>query len=70
MAREGRGGYGGGDMHAEEGRPVAPEGTLNVGVVAPDFTLPATGGRNVSLGEFRGKRHVALFVYVLDWTGN
>lgn len=49
---------------------MAPEGTLNVGDVAPDFTLPATGWLNVSLGEFRGKRHVALFVYVLDWTGN
>lgn len=49
---------------------MASEGTLNVGDIAPDFTLPATGGRNVALSEFRGKRHVALFVYVLDWTGN
>ena len=49
---------------------MAPEEAIPVGQVAPDFTLPATGGRNVALGEFRGKRHVVLFVYVLDWTGN
>jgi peroxiredoxin Q/BCP len=35
--------------------------SLSVGDVAPDFTLPATGGRNVSLREFRGRSVVLVF---------
>jgi peroxiredoxin Q/BCP len=49
---------------------VATDELVRVGEPAPDFTLPATGGRTVALGDFRGRRHVVLFVYVLDWTGN
>jgi peroxiredoxin Q/BCP len=36
---------------------------LAVGEPAPDFTLEAIGGRQVSLGGFRGKKHVVLTFY-------
>lgn len=35
---------------------------------APDFTLPATGNRTISLIQFRGKKNVVLFFYPQDWT--
>jgi peroxiredoxin len=34
---------------------------LSVGDVAPDFTLPGTGGRDYSLSEFRGAPLVLVF---------
>jgi peroxiredoxin Q/BCP len=39
-----------------------PEHTsaLAVGDLAPDFHLPASTGREITLGEYRG-RHVVLF---------
>ncbi|HEV7887544.1 MAG TPA: peroxiredoxin [Acidimicrobiales bacterium] len=36
-------------------------GKPQVGEVAPDFTLPGTGGRSYSLSEFRGKPVVLVF---------
>ena len=41
--------------------------TLNVGDMAPDFTLKSIGLKEVSLKDFKGKNVVILF-YVLDWT--
>jgi peroxiredoxin len=40
-----------------------PEHTsaLAVGDLAPDFHLPASTGREIALGDFRGRAHVALF---------
>ncbi len=38
------------------------------GQKAPDFSLPATGGKTVSLAEFRGKRNVVLYFYPKDNT--
>jgi thioredoxin-dependent peroxiredoxin len=35
--------------------------SLSVGDAAPDFTLPATGDRNVSLSDFRGQPVVLVF---------
>jgi peroxiredoxin Q/BCP len=35
--------------------------TLQVGDQAPDFSLPATGGRTVSLADFRGRPVVVVF---------
>lgn len=35
---------------------------------APDFELPAHGGRSVRLSEFRGRQHVVLFFYPKDDT--
>lgn len=34
---------------------------VQVGDIAPDFTLPATGGRSVSLGEYKGQKVVLVF---------
>jgi peroxiredoxin Q/BCP len=34
-----------------------------VGDVAPEFTLPASGGRTISLLDFRGKKIVVLYFY-------
>jgi peroxiredoxin Q/BCP len=41
--------------------------TLQVGDMAPDFTLKGIGLKETSLHEFRGKKVVILF-YPLDWT--
>ena len=41
---------------------------LVIGRRAPDFTLPATGGKAVRLSDFRGKKQVVLAFYCLDWT--
>jgi len=41
--------------------------TLNVGDLAPDFTLRTIGLREISLRDYRGKNVVLLF-YPLDWT--
>ena len=39
-----------------------------VGDVAPEFKLQGIGGKEWSLAEQRGKSHVVLLFYVLDWT--
>ena len=39
-----------------------------VGQEAPDFTLPATLGEQVTLSQYRGQKNVVLAFYVLDWT--
>jgi peroxiredoxin Q/BCP len=41
---------------------------LAVGSTAPDFTLPATGGRPIALSHFAGRKHVVLVFYVGDHT--
>lgn len=41
---------------------------VNVGDQAPEFTLPATGKREISLAQYRGNRHVLLAFYPLDWS--
>ncbi len=40
---------------------------IKVGSVAPDFTLPATGGDMVSLSQYRGQQ-VILYFYSKDNT--
>jgi len=37
---------------------------LNVGDVAPDFTLPDEAGRPVRLADFRGRKNVVLAFYI------
>lgn len=40
-----------------------PERTseLAVGDLAPDFHLPASAGREIALGDYRGSKHIVLF---------
>ncbi|PKR76970.1 thioredoxin-dependent thiol peroxidase [Halalkalibacillus sediminis] len=40
---------------------------IEVGKQAPDFTLPASNGKDVSLSDFEGK-HVVLYFYPKDMT--
>lgn len=39
-----------------------------VGELAPDFTLPATAGQDVTLSGFRGKKNVLLAFFPLAFT--
>ncbi len=44
---------------------------VKVGETAPDFDVPAVTGEEkhrFKLSDFRGKKHVVLAFYVLDWT--
>jgi peroxiredoxin len=44
---------------------------LKVGETAPDFDVPAVTGEEkhrFKLSDLRGKKHVVLAFYVLDWT--
>ncbi|HTL70625.1 MAG TPA: thioredoxin-dependent thiol peroxidase [Candidatus Eisenbacteria bacterium] len=42
--------------------------TLKEGRKAPEFTLPASNGKNVSLSDYRGKQRVILYFYPKDDT--
>ena len=44
---------------------VAP--ALEVGEKAPDFTLPSTTGKDISLSEFLGKKYVLIEFYGADF---
>jgi len=46
-----------------------PKTHLKVGDTAPDFTLPSTAGKPVTLSEFRGKKNVVLAFYPAAFTG-
>ena len=41
---------------------------VKVGDAAPDFKRQGIGGKEYTLGEFKGKKNVVLLFYVLDWT--
>ena len=43
-------------------------GTMNVGDMAPAFSLPGTTGPGLDLAELRGKGRAALFFYPADRT--
>ena len=40
---------------------------LRFGTPAPDFSLPSTLGRPVSLADYKGKADVVLVFYCYDW---
>jgi len=41
---------------------------LREGDKAPEFTLPATRGKTISLADFRDTKHVVLYFYPKDFT--
>ncbi len=43
--------------------------TLPIGQPAPDFTLPSTGGKDVTLSSFRGKETVLVAFFPAAFTG-
>ena len=50
--------------------PCAAKGsipTVRVGDRAPNFTLPSTTGKKISLSQFQGKKSVLLFFYSQDF---
>jgi len=49
--------------------PGTPATELKVGDMAPDFTLPDTSNKKVTLSDFRGKNNVVLAFFVLAFTG-
>ncbi len=44
-----------------------PAEAVEAGEPAPDFKLPSTFGKDISLGDFRGKRFVLLEFYGADF---
>jgi peroxiredoxin len=46
-----------------------PKTHLKVGSKAPDFKLPSTQGKEVSLSDFRGKQTVVLAFFPAAFTG-
>jgi len=46
-----------------------PKTHLKVGDDAPDFTLPSTAGKPVTLSEFRGRKNVVLAFFPAAFTG-
>jgi len=47
-------------MERKEPLPVRSE--------APDFTLPAVGGEEVTLSNYRGRKNAVLALHPLAWT--
>ena len=42
---------------------------LKTGDMAPDFKLPSTTGKPITMGEFRGKKAVVLAFFPAAFTG-
>ncbi len=40
-----------------------------IGRSAPDFTVPAHSGDDVTLSQFRGKKNVLLSFHIFSFTG-
>ncbi len=55
-------------MSIQPNQAGSTTGKVQVGDVAPDFTLPASMGQPVSLASFRGKKNVVLYFYPKDNT--
>ncbi len=50
-------------------KAAAPEPSVKIGDLAPDFTLQDQKGNKVTLSSFRGKKNVALAFYIFAFTG-
>jgi peroxiredoxin len=49
-------------------KPTDSETTLKAGDKAPDFTLRAVGGGEITLSEYRGKKNVVVSFVPAAWT--
>ena len=56
-----------GSLCAQQTPP--PKTHLKVGDTAPDFTLPATTGGNISLSQYKGTKNVVLAFFPAAFTG-
>ena len=59
-------------LGAENEKPAPAPLKLKVGDPAPDFKLPymdASGEKQVSLSDYRGKKNVVLAFYIFAFTG-
>ena len=43
---------------------------VDVGQSAPDFTLPAHNGQNITLSQYRGEKNVILSFHIFSFTGS
>lgn len=50
-------------------QPEPPKTNLKVGQPAPEFVLTDTGGKEIKLSDFKGKKNVVLAFYVLAFGG-
>jgi hypothetical protein len=48
---------------------AGPAVALEVGEKAPDFTLPAPGGKQVKLSELTARGPVVLYTFIQAFTG-
>ncbi len=48
---------------------AGPARALEVGQKAPDFTLPAPGGKQVKLSDLLGKGPIVIFTFIQAFTG-
>ncbi len=46
-----------------------PAAALEVGQKAPDFTLPAPGGKQVKLADLLGRGPVVVYTFIQAFTG-
>jgi peroxiredoxin len=58
-----------GSLTAQDAAQQPPKTNLKVGDMAPDFTLPSTAGKPVTLSGFRGKSAVVLAFFPAAFTG-
>ena len=49
-------------------KPVDSTLKVKVGDLAPDFTLPSVSGDNITLSQYRGKKHVVISFVPAAWT--
>jgi peroxiredoxin (alkyl hydroperoxide reductase subunit C) len=49
-------------------KPIDSTLNVKVGDVAPDFTLPSVSGEEITLSQYRGKKHVVVSFVPAAWT--
>jgi peroxiredoxin (alkyl hydroperoxide reductase subunit C) len=49
-------------------KPIDSTLNVKVGDIAPDFRLPSVSGEEITLSQFRGKKHVVISFVPAAWT--